>query len=86
MKLRNKLLTPNAEPKSYWTRENGSNHIKKVIPVRGNTLFLDHQMPSRISSVNLRTLHNSFRRLYSKHFLVRKAGKLLVLVTDNISY
>ena len=67
-------MTPNTEPKSYWTRANGSNHIKKVLPVRGNSLFLDHLMPSRISSVTLRTLHNTSKRLYSKHFLVRNAG------------
>ena len=74
LRLRNRLRTPNIAPEKYWNRSNGSADIRVVLPLRGSSMYLSHLLPGRISSITLRWLHNSSKRLYSKHFLSKNAS------------
>ena len=74
LKLRNRLLQVNNDPAKVWTRANGAHDIKKVEPVRGNSIYLEHLMPGRVSAITLKALHSAGKRLYCKHFLTKNAG------------
>ena len=74
LKLRNRLKQVNNDPAKVWTKANGAHDIKKVEPVRGNSIYLEHLMPGRVSAITLKSMHSAGKRLYTKHFLSKNAG------------
>ena len=74
MKIRHMLVTPNAEPGTYWTPKKGGKELRKTVPVRGASLYMEHLMESRVSSITLREMHDSGKVLYPKHFLSRNSS------------
>ena len=74
MKIRHMLVTPNADPGTYWSQKNGGRELRKTVPVRGSSLYLEHLMESRVSSITLRTMHDAGKILQPKHFLSRNSS------------
>ena len=48
--------------------------MKNVEPVRGHSLYLEHLMEDRISSLTLRSLHHGGHELQPKNFLTKNKG------------
>ena len=74
LRLWNGILQINNDPAKIWTKENAAFDIKKVEPVRGNSIYLKHLMPGRVSALTLKALHSASKRLYAKHFHSKNAS------------
>ena len=59
LKLRHRLLTPNGDPKTWWTRENGAMECRITKPMRGASLHLEHLMLGRVSNLTLMRMEDS---------------------------
>ena len=71
---RTKFLTPNADPATWWKRSMGSAKLRRVSPMRSSTLWTAHIMPGRVSSMTLKTMHDSGKQLLPKHFSGRNSS------------